>query len=87
MSEENPIEKTEEKEDSPIMNIVYGLGLFALAYYFFYTFSNYENGESITMNRIVFLIYSIAGKWVPIGIASLLGAFSLFLGAKGFMKK
>jgi hypothetical protein len=87
MEDENPVEKTEEKEDSPIMSIVYGLGLFALAYYFYYTFTQYEGGESIRMNRIVLLIYGIGGKWVPVGIASLLGAFSLFTGAKGFMKK
>ncbi|MFM2395212.1 MAG: hypothetical protein RLZZ546_3195 [Bacteroidota bacterium] len=74
--------QSEEKEEKPIVSVLFGLAMFAVAYYCYYTFTKYENGEGITMNRILMLLYGIGGKWVPIGLTSLLGLYSLFSGVK-----
>lgn len=79
--------QTEEKETNPIGSILFGLAMLAVAYYCFYTFTKYENGEGITMNRILLLLYGIGGKWVPIGLTSLIGLYSLYTGAKKMMNK
>ncbi len=76
MEENNNV--SEELHEEPSMmgglkSIGFALVMFAIAYYFYYTMTNYENGEAVRMNRILLLAYGILGKNITVGILSLIG--------------
>lgn len=61
-----------------------GLGLLVLgiAYYFFTTMTSYENGEGISMNRLLLIAYKVLGKYISTGILSLIGLLFVYSGIK-----
>lgn len=61
---------------SGLLMIAFGIWLYSL-------FSEYENGETITMSRMFMALYEIGGKWTASGIAVLAGVATIyFLGIK-----
>ena len=56
--------------------------LFALAYYFYSTMTAYEEGEGVTMNSILLILYKFLGKNITTGIIGLLGIGLLGSGIK-----
>ena len=64
-----------------LKGIGFGIVLFGVAYYFYTTMTDYENGESISMNRLLLLAYGILGKTIPTVILGLFGALMLYSGA------
>lgn len=75
----------EEEDETPTMigglkSLGFGLLLFGVAYYFYSTMTSYENGEGVSMNRLLLLAYGILGKNITTG---LLGVFGALVGYSG----
>ncbi len=77
-------QEDEIKEQPTLMGGLKGIGfaiiILGVAYYFYSAMTTYENGESVTMNRLLLLSYGLLGKNVTVGI---LGLFALIVGYGG----
>ncbi len=87
MENQENLQEEEKKEENPTMlgglkSIGIGLVILGVAYYFFSTMTNYENGEEITMNSILLIAYKLLGKNISTGILALLGVFVGYTGVK-----
>ena len=78
---------TEAEKDQPTMlgglkNLGICVIILGVAYYFYTTMTAYENGEGVSMNRILYLAYEIAGKNITTGILAIIGGLVGFSGVK-----
>lgn len=64
----------------------YALLAFGIAYFFYYTMTNYEKGESITMNRLLLIVYKLAGKNLTTGVISAVGVLCLYFAIQDIIK-
>lgn len=69
-----------------LKDIFWALVAAGVAYYFYTTMTKYENGQSISMNRILFIAYGILGKNITVGIISVISALMGFAGIKKLLK-
>ena len=70
-----------------LKGIGFAILAFGIAYYFYTTMTAYENGESITMNRLLLLAYKLLGKTISTVILVLIGVVALYSGAKDIMDR
>lgn len=77
-------EEVQEEETmmDGLKNVGLGLVILGVAYYFYSTMTSYENGEAVSMNRLLMLAYATIGKNITTGILGLIGAFMTFEGVK-----
>lgn len=80
-------QENEKKKDDSVNGLIPGIAFFAIAYYFFITMTDYENGEEIEMYAILLIVYKLLGKTVTTVIMGLIGALFSYSGIKDIMKK
>ena len=86
-NEKKSAEEILTEEEAPtvlsgLKGVGFGLIILGLAYYFFITMTAYENGDGVSMNRLLLLAYGLLGKSITTGILSLLGVFMVYSGAQ-----
>lgn len=84
---ENQNDQT-QKKDTPLANLAYGVLFIGFAIFLYYQFEGLETeGGSIRINWIIAIVYKIGGKWAAPVILSIMGAFYIYSGASGLLKK
>ena len=74
---------TEPEEDTilgGLKKFAFGIVLFAIAFYFFTTMTNYENGASVSINKILYAGYTMLGKNLTTILLALIGAAMSYKG-------
>ncbi len=88
---ENETNAAVEPEEEPTLlsglkQIGFSLLIFGIAYYFYITMTGYENGEGVTMNRLLLLAYGILGKSITTGILGFVGLIVAYSGVDDILK-
>ena len=87
--QKNITEENQEEEPTLVgglKTIAFALFIFGIAYYFYITMTSYENGDGVTMNRILLLAYGILGKNITTGILSVIGLLLGYAGVNEIMQ-